>query len=177
MIGVNRPVCTTHTLRRGPARDNSSINKKWGDIDVLKCVRGCCYGRPHPNPVFVAMYSKMSSHVHRIRSTLLPTTPLLPSFCVFPDYRFVCLVWRVIIISLSLQFSFYCAPSPKKIGNTVHILHLGSPSDSLSCSLQYMAWKLFQLRKASTSNHYGICPTCDAQFFDREFSKRRGRRR
>lgn len=65
----------------------------------------------------------------------------------------------------------------QKIGNTVHILYLSSTSDSLSCSLQYMAGKLFQLKKASTSNHFGICPTCNAQFFDTEGSKRRVRRR
>lgn len=113
MIGVNCPVYTTHTLRRGPARDNSSsINKKMGRYRCLKCMRGCCYDRPHPTPVLVAMYSKKNSHLRRIRSTLLPTTSLLPSFRVFPDYRFVCLVWRVII-------DFHCnsaftVPPPKK---------------------------------------------------------------
>lgn len=146
----------------------------------LRCLRGCCYDRPHPTPVFVAMYSKMSSHLHRIRSTPLPTTPLLPSFCVFPDYQFVCLVWRVII---DFQFSSaFTELNPKEVtqknGNTVHILYLSSTSDSLSCSLQYMVCKLFRLKKASTGYHSGICPTCDVQFFDREGSKRwwRGRR-
>lgn len=140
----------------------------------VKCVRGCCSDRPHPTPVFVATYSKMNSHLHRIRSALLPTTPLLPSFCVFPDYRFVCLVWRV-IIDFRCNSAFTVPPPKKK--KWKRTLYLGSTSDSLSCSLQYLAWKLFQLKKASTSNHFGICPTCDAQFFDREFSKRRGRRR
>lgn len=69
-------------------------------------------------------------------------------------------------------------PSPQKHSHAAHILYWGSASDSLSCSLSrmlYTALKLFQLKKISTSNHFGICPTCDVQFFDREFSKHRVR--
>lgn len=57
------------------------------------------------------MFSKMNSHLHRIRSTLLHTAP--------PPSLFLCLFWLPICLAgyhwLSLQSSFYCStPTPPK---------------------------------------------------------------